>query len=329
MGGSRDEGAPSVSIVIPTYRSARTLDSLVDGIRDTLTREGERFEIVLVDDASPDAETGLVLTRLAGVSGIRVLRLRRNRGQHVATVVGLNACRGDFCVTMDDDLQHEPSDIPELLRILRTSEELDAVVARFQDSQHSIPRRIGSRVVGRIVRSAYGLPTDFAFTSFMAMRRDILNLIVDAARSTTRPVVALLLAASTDRVKNIAVEHRPRTVGRSNWAPGRLVGLTLNLAQAVLFTERGSRFLTVMSFGAGLSALVMLVFYVARFTILRVPPSGFTTTIVFVLGTFALTSFLLSALLLGLADLRDSTWRSIPMEIRSDSWAQAKVNFER
>ena len=322
MGSSRNEGAPSVSVVIPAYRSAQTLDSLVDGIKDTLTREGERFEIVLVDDASPDAETGLVLTRLAGVSGIRVLRLRRNRGQHVATVVGLNACRGDFCVTMDDDLQHDPSHIPELLRLLRTYEELDAVVARFPESRHALHRRIGSRLVGRMVRLSYGLPPDFAFTSFLIMRRDIRNLVVAAARSTTRPVVGLLLAACTDRVANIAVEHRPRTVGRSNWRPGRLVGLTLQLGQAAVFTERGARLLAGISVAAGLSALGLVLFYVARFIVLGIPPSGFTTTVALILGTFALSSFLLSALLLGLADLRETTWRNFSTETRSDSWSQ-------
>lgn len=323
MDTERREGQPSVSVVIPVYRSARTLEPLVNGIRDVLTRAGEECEVVLVDDASPDPETGKVLTSLARLPGVRVLRLRRNRGQHVATVVGLSSCRGELAVTMDDDLQHDPRHLPDLLRTLRASGELDAVVARFPESRHALHRRIGSRVVGRVVRWSNALPPDFAFTSYLVMRSDVRELVVAAASSTSRPVVGLLLAASTHRVVNLDVQHEPRPEGASNWRPGRLITLTLQLAQAALFTERGSRLLSGVSVTAGLSALVLLLFYIARFIRLGIPPSGFTTTVALILGTFALSSFLISALLLGLADLRESTWRSISMEIRSDSWGQA------
>ena len=323
MDTQQSEKGPSVSVVIPVYRSARTLEPLVDGIRDVLAGAGEGFEIVLVDDASPDAETRRILTTLARLPEVRVLRLRRNRGQHVATVVGLSACRGELVATMDDDLQHDPRHLPDLLRTLRASDELDAVVARFPESRHALHRRIGSRAVGRVVRWSNGLPPDFAFTSYLVIRSDVRQLIVTAASSTVKPVVGLLLAACTHRVTNVDVEHRPRPEGASNWRPGRLIALAIHVGQAALFTERGARLLSGVSIAAALSALTLLGFYVVRFVSLGIPPSGFTTTVVLILGTFATSSFLLSALLLSLTDLRESSWRSIPMEIRSDSWNQA------
>lgn len=323
MDARQSEKATSVSVVIPVYRSAQTLEPLVDGIRDVLAGEGERFEIILVDDASPDIETGRVLATLARLPEVRVLRLRRNRGQHVATTAGLSVCRGELVATMDDDLQHDPRHLPDLLRALRASEELDAVVARFPESRHALHRRIGSRAVGRMVRWSNGLPPDFAFSSYLAMRSDVRQLVVAAASRTVRPVVGLLLAACTHRVANVDVEHRPRPEGASNWRPGRLIALTIQLGQAALFTERGSRLLSGVSVTAALSALALLIYYLVRFVSLGIPPSGFTTTVALILGTFALSSFLLSALLLGLADLRESAWRTIPMEVRSDSWDQA------
>lgn len=319
MNAEQGEAAPSVSVVIPVYRSAWTLEPLVDGIRDVLAGQGKRFEIVLVDDASPDAETGRVLTTLARLPEVRVLRLRRNRGQHIATVVGLSACRGEFTVTMDDDLQHDPSQLPRLLRALTGSDELDAVIARFPDSRHPLHQRIGSHIVNSIVRWTLALPKGFAFTSFIAMRKAVRAQVVAAARGTAHPNIGLLLAEVTNRLANLDVKHMPRRAGKTAWSSGSRTAVAFRLVQEMLISERQSRLVSGASILSGTAALALLGFYMVRFFTTAMPPSGFTTTVVLILGTFSILSLVLSALTRAIAELRVSTWRTIEMEIRSDS----------
>src|SRR5262245_44760489 len=109
--------APAVSVVVPVYRSQEILPRLVDETAEALSSAGYagRFEMVLVCDASPD-DSWRVIRRLAHANpSVRGMLLRKNAGQHNATMAGLATARGSRIVVMDDDLQHPPSAIPALL----------------------------------------------------------------------------------------------------------------------------------------------------------------------------------------------------------------------
>jgi glycosyltransferase involved in cell wall biosynthesis len=310
-----------VSVVVPVYRSAGTLAQLVSRIRGVMTTANWPWEIILVDDSTPDDETRFELQQLGSSPDIRIVSLRRNRGQHLATVIGLSRARATFCVVMDADLQHPPESIPQLLAPLLEMPDLDAVVAAFAESRHGAFRRIGSRTVGRVIRWSNGLPKGFAFTSFLAMRSDTAAVVVAAGTKRLEPIIGLLLTEVTDRIMNVKVAHHSRVEGSSAWRPGRLLYLALQLFQSVLFTRRGLRSLAGVAITAGSLALGLALFYLVRFFSAGRPLTGFTTTVLLLLGFFALMSFLLSGLLEGTAGLRDAAWRDIASEIRADSWS--------
>lgn len=311
---------PEVSVVIPVYRSSDTLPRLVTGIRRVMELQSWGHEIILVDDATPDAETQVALELLAQDTDVRVVSLRRNRGQHVATLAGLNLARAQLCIVMDADLQHDPQSIPDLLRPLRESPGLDAVVGAFSVSRHSIFRRFGSRIVGAIIRWSNGMPKGFSFTSFLALRGDVGAAVVAGGAGKLEPVVGLLLAEITDRIVNVEVPHQERVSGSSAWRPVRLIHLTLRLFQSVLFTRRGLRALAGLAVTVGLLAALLAVYYLVRFLVSGLSLTGFTTVVLLVLGSLALSSFLLSALLEGVAGLRETGGNDARSYIRSDSW---------
>src|SRR2546430_1153084 len=122
-----------VSVVVPCYRSAATLPALVEGVHQTLATAVSGYEVILVVDGSPD-DTWDVARSLARSSPVvRALRLARNYGQHNALVAGIRAARFDVVVTMDDDLQHPPAQIPVLLAALTDGVDLVYGVARAEE----------------------------------------------------------------------------------------------------------------------------------------------------------------------------------------------------
>ena len=109
------EAAPHVSLVVPIYNEEASVDELYRRTIDTLEADGVSFELIFVDDGSSDG-TFAVLERLHGADPrVRVVRFKRNFGQHPAMHAGVVRCRGDIIVTMDADLQNSPADLPKLI----------------------------------------------------------------------------------------------------------------------------------------------------------------------------------------------------------------------
>src|SRR5438067_9358723 len=105
----------SLSIVIPVYRSAEILSELYGRLKDTLVSIGVSFEIIFVDDSSPDVAWQVIQELASCDARVRGIKLTRNYGQHNALLCGIRAARNEVIVTMDDDLQHPPDEIPVLL----------------------------------------------------------------------------------------------------------------------------------------------------------------------------------------------------------------------
>lgn len=212
-----------VSIVVPCFRSGAWLPELVERLHAAMLQNTFAFEIVLVNDASPD-ETWDAIVGLAAVHpAVRGLDLVANVGQFRATICGLEHARGRFVVTMDDDLQHRPEDVPVLLGRLRDDPRVDCVVAAFPTKRHGALRNLGSRLYHRIEGALHGARPGFRTSAFRAMRRPVADAIV--AHRTARPVIAPLVLASARNVVNVEVTHEPRRRGRSGYRLVDLVGV--------------------------------------------------------------------------------------------------------
>lgn len=219
--------ASKVSVVIPVYRSESSLEPLTRRLLDVSEVMGREFEIIFVDDRSPDGSWA-VLQRLKARHPriVKIARLHRNSGQHNALLCGFYLAGGDTVVTMDDDLQNPPEEIPHLVAAVEQGG-YDLAVGAYGRKEHSAARNASGGVVDTVLRRIFALPPNFQLTSFRAVRGEV----VRSARemSGVFPYVAAMLLSHCANQVNVPVRHEPRHFGRSNYTLRRSFTLAANL----------------------------------------------------------------------------------------------------
>lgn len=214
-----------VSIVVPVYRTEQDLLDLAGRTRATMQAAGIPYELVFVDDNSPEATWDILQSLQASdPTVVTVVRLMRNFGQHNAIMCGFRHARGDVIVTIDDDLQNPPEEIPGLLEALRQGN-FDLVYGVPDQKKHAAIRNLGSRFVNQFYRFVFNTPV--TVTSFRVIRRELVQAILTYHLNFT--FIDGLLAWNTQRVGEVTVSHHPRQRGRSGYSIAKLVGLALNL----------------------------------------------------------------------------------------------------
>src|SRR2546427_4118639 len=222
---SRSTMEVDVSVVIPVYRSAATLHTLVKRLFVVLSNTRKSFEIIFVDDGSPDNSWEVVCDlQRSYPDRIVAIQLMRNYGQHNALMCGFRHSRGKYTITMDDDLQNPPEEIPKLLQAIET-EGLDLVYGSYDTKKHRCWRNIGSALVNWLFRIVFHCRV--TPTSFRVMDRRLMESILPYSLNFT--YIDGHLAWNTERVGTVRVEHHPRAVGRSGYSLGKLAVLALNL----------------------------------------------------------------------------------------------------
>jgi undecaprenyl-phosphate 4-deoxy-4-formamido-L-arabinose transferase len=266
-----------LSVVIPVYRSAATLRQLVDCLLPVLDATGMKYEIVFAEDGSPD-DSWKVLSELQAENpdSIVAIQLMRNFGQHNALMCGFRHARGRFVVTMDDDLQNPPREIPKLLEKIQEGN-YDVVYGQYIEKKHQPWRNLGSLTVNKFYRLVFR--SDIAVTSFRIIRKETLDAILSYDLNFT--FVDGLLAWNTRRIGSVLVDHEPRQEGRSGYSLWKLLTLALNL-----FTNFSLLPLQVVSalglFCALVGALVGF-YYLIFFLLGRIEVPGYASTIVAIL----------------------------------------------
>ena len=214
-----------LSIVIPCYRSEKTIEPVVAELRGVLAKLPDwTYEIILVSDASPD-RVFEVITKLhdADPDHIVGIELARNFGQNSALMAGYHAAEGDVIFSMDDDGQAPVESLPVLLDALKTA---DVAYGSYEHKQHSLFRNLGSRFNDRVMCLALGKPRNLQITSFMAARRFIIDEMLRA--DTPYPILDGLVLRSTRNIVNVPVAHRARAAGESGYTLWKLFNLWLN-----------------------------------------------------------------------------------------------------
>lgn len=214
-------GTPDVSVVVPTYNGQASLRELTNRVAQTLDRVGLSWELLLIDDASPD-DTHLLVPQLQQAHWqLRYLHLTQNVGQHRATVIGLQMAKGRVVVTMDDDLQHPPESIPKLLAGLKPG--VQVVIGRFDRSAHAFWRRTASSFLAWTLFHRANAPP-LAITSFKVFRQEAAAQVVaqvpEGSFYLARVIQNCLPPTS---LVNVSVPHHRRVHGQSNYGPGRLL----------------------------------------------------------------------------------------------------------
>lgn len=212
------EGPRQLSIILPVYNEAACIERTLRELIETLSGCDRPWEIVAVDDGSGD-ETPVILDRMAAeVSGLRIVRLRRNAGQSAAMSVGFRAAAGDVLVTMDADGQNDPADIPRLLEALSSC---DCCCGYRRERRDSWSKRWGSRLANRIRNRV--LREDIIDTgcTLKAFKAELVEGLW--AWNGMHRFLPSLFAMRGARIRQIPVHHRPRAAGVSKYTNlGRL-----------------------------------------------------------------------------------------------------------
>jgi len=218
------EGLQAISVVVPVFKSAGSLTNLVRRLATVLQPVGE-FEIILVDDGSL-GDTWKVVQDLSRTwESVHGLRLGRNYGQHSALVAGVRAARLPITVTIDDDLQNPPEEIPRLVSHLLHSN-LDVVYGVPEETKQSLSRRIAGRGVRRVLSSGLGADAASEMSSFRVFRtasREAFNADLGVNVS-----LDALLTWGNSRFGSIKVQHNAREHGRSNYSLGKLLRFSVD-----------------------------------------------------------------------------------------------------
>jgi glycosyltransferase involved in cell wall biosynthesis len=270
---------PRYSVVVPVYNSEPTLPEFFRRLDAALAPRGP-YEVVAVDDASRDGSwRRLAEAAAAGPAGrVRALQLMHNAGQARATLCGLAEARGDIVVTMDDDLQQPPEELPKLLDALERDPELDCVIGRYAGRHRAAYRSLGSALIRGLYRRAFGLPRHLDASSLRAMRSAVARALV--SHRTANPVVTALLLRTTPRVANVDVEHHERKAGRSGYTFARQLSLALD--SICNFTMFPLRAITATGAAVFLLSLLFSAALLARKLLGRITVPGWTTVVVLV-----------------------------------------------
>ncbi|MCI5207233.1 MAG: glycosyltransferase [Candidatus Electrothrix sp. ATG2] len=265
------------SIVIPVYNTVTALSHLIEQLDIVFSqRLCETYEIILIDDASPLPNTWKNITRLcAQYPHVKAARLMRNFGQHAATLCGLEKASGQTIITLDDDLQHNPSDIPKLL--IHSSH--DIVIAQFKEKKHSHFKRITSSFKGWFDRLILGKPRGLQLSSLRVLKKEVVDGML--AIQTPYPFLPALMFAVSKDVVGVKLEHYTRQEGRSGYSLIKLIKLfswlVINNSSLLL------RFVGIFGCFCSFFSMLAVGCVVVRKIVYDIPVAGWSSVIVAIL----------------------------------------------
>src|SRR4029077_3992208 len=270
------KGYMNITVVVPVFNAEESLQELVSRLRPVLSSLCADYELVLVNDGSED-RSWKTITHLAAENGwIRGIDLMRNYGQHNAALCGIRIARHDIVVTLDDDLQHPPEEIPKLIQKL--AEGYDVVYGTPEKKQHGFWRRLASLTARRILRSAFGSDIVFsmsALRSFRAKARD-------SFERYHGPLVSIdvLLTWASTRLTSVKVRHDRRLFGETGYTLRKLASVAL--AMLTGFSRLPFCFASFAGFAFTIFGFLVLVDVLAGYLIMgrHLPGFAFLASII-------------------------------------------------
>jgi len=259
----------NISVIVPVFNGNNSLHALASRLPPVLHTLCEKYELILVNDGSEDRSWETITGLTAEHGWIRGIDLMRNYGQHNALLCGIRAAKHEIIVTLDDDLQHPPEEIPKLVEKL--AEGYDVVYGTPEKKQHGVWRTMASLVTRWTMRSTLGakVPNDFsAFRAFRTQTRD-------AFEQHNSPFVSIdvLLTWASTRFVSIKVRHDARVFGASTYTFRKLVSYVPLMMTG--YSALPLRFASLAGFGFTIFGFFVLVYVLGRYFILGGSLPGF------------------------------------------------------
>jgi glycosyltransferase involved in cell wall biosynthesis len=268
-----------LSIVIPVYNSEDILDELINQIISEIRKKinlYKNFEIILVNDKSTDNSWRKIKEITANKKNVIGINLSKNFGQHNALMAGIKSSRGDFLITMDDDLQHSPSYIIDIINKL--NEGFDVCYTKYQNNKYSFLKKLGSAINDRVANIVLDKPKNIYLSSFRGIRRNVINEL----KKFNGPYVYLdgIILNITNNIGSIEVKHNKRLKGNSGYSFKKLFSLWLKV-----FTNSSIFPLRVASVTGFIITLISL-FFAILLIIFKIKnpeiPQGWTSIATFI-----------------------------------------------
>jgi len=209
---------------VPVYNGEETLRELTERVQDTLERSGYRHELVFINDGSKDGSWETIRELADEFPHVRGYDLMRNYGQHNALLAGILRAGNEYVVTLDDDLQHPPEEIPRLLAAL--DEGCDVAYGKPKSREHSFWRNISSKIAKSAFRIVLGAKMGEYSSAFRAFRSELRRGFVGFADAKLS--IDVLLSWSANSVTCVQVDHHSRRHGRSGYTIRQLFALTFS-----------------------------------------------------------------------------------------------------
>ena len=260
---------PGLSVIVPVYRSEQILPELVRRLGEVLPTLAKRYELILVNDSSPDASWDVMVKLAEQHAWIHPINLMRNYGQHNALLCGIKSARNGVIVTMDDDLQHPPEEISKLLDKL--SQGYDAVYGRPAQEQHGLLRDLASLTTKLALQNVMGADIARQVSAFRAFRAEVANAFRHYEGSFVS--IDVLLTWGTKKFAAIPVIHQPRAQGTSGYTFRRLVTHAMNMMTG--FSTVPLQVASLIGFVFTLFGMGVLVYVVIRYFFQGTPVPGF------------------------------------------------------
>ena len=280
---------PFYSIVVPVFNSEASLRELFDRLIPVMESLHQPYEMVFVDDGSADGSWSVLKSlKEERPESTTVIRLAKNFGQHSATFCGFSFARGEYIITLDDDLQCPPEEIPKLTQRLQETD-AELVYGIYGKPRHPFLRSVGSRLFKRF-SSIIGRPEQGS--SFRLISSNITKKIIDNHQNFV--FIDEILHWYTDYVALTRVEHHPRKYKSSTYSPRKIWNLLANIT--IYYTNIP---LKLMVYGGLISSaffFILSVYFIAKKIFLNVP-LGYTSLIVAIL--FSTSLILLSLGVIG------------------------------
>ena len=270
-----------ISFVIPCYNSSSTIGNVVEEINGIMELLNSYvYEIILVNDCSPDNTFGVIKKLALEDEHIISLNLAKNTGPHAALMAGFHYVSGDIVVCLDDDGQTPADEVGKLIE--KIEEGYDVAYASYENKQHSGFRNWGSAVNSKMTEIMLGKPKELYISSYFASRRFIIEEMLHY--EGCYPYVIGLVLRTTKNICNVPVHHRQREVGTSGYTIGKLLGLWMNGFTS--FSVKPLRLANYLGCFSAICGFLYALVIVIRYFISHTAPLGWssTTALLLILG---------------------------------------------
>lgn len=275
------------SVVIPVYNADKTLNELFSRISSVFKKISSCYEVVFVDDSSQDLSWQKLLKLKEKNKKIKIIQLMRNYGQHNAIICGFGFCSGEYIITMDDDLQHPPEEIPKLIYAIKKHPNCDGVFATYKERKHNLFRRMGSLLISKINYYIFNIPSNLKSSSFRILRKQIVKILL--TNKSHNLLIGPVLFSISHNFINIETDHDYCKNKASRYTLRKIINITLD--NIINYSNLPLKIMSFMGiFASFFSFLLIISLIIEKMTNSNILP-GWTSLMIINLFFFGLILF--------------------------------------